>query len=83
MSRRSFLKVSLALFAGLLLPRSLKGGTVYVLNETAERIVSLRRKGLSAERIAEELTKEYDVGYAEAYADVVRFLEVARGLGIV
>lgn len=58
-------------------------GSGYVLNETAARVLELKKAGMGAEEIARALTEEYEVGYSEAYTDVLEFLSEARRLGLV
>ncbi len=84
MKRRDFLKAAIGTFAVMALAGSLKAApsSNYVLNETASRILELKREGLGADEIARKLTEEYEVDYQEAYRDVLSFLAEARRLGI-
>ncbi len=84
MKRRDFLKAAIGTFAVMALAGSLKAtpSSNYVLNETASRILELKREGLRADEIARKLTEEYEVDYQEAYRDVLSFLAEARRLGI-
>jgi len=84
MKRRDFLKAAIGTFAVMAFAGSLKAASSshYVLNETASRILELKREGLGADEIARKLTEEYEVDYREAYRDVLNFLAEARRLGI-
>lgn len=86
MKRRDFLKAAVGAAVVIGLTGRLKAAhssSGYVLNETASRVLELRREGLSPEDIARRLTEEYEVEYSEAYRDVLGFLAEARRLGIV
>ncbi len=72
----------MAITVGLVGKLGARTGSGYVLNETASRVLELKRAGMSAGEIAHALTEEYDVEYPEAYRDVLEFLEEARRLGL-
>lgn len=84
MKRRDFIKAAIGTAAVMVLAGKLEAisPSGYTLNETATRILELKRRGLSADEIAHVLTQEYEVEYAEAYRDVIGFLAEARKLGI-
>ncbi len=83
MRRRDFLKWSVGVFVGLLAFNfALRGREPLVLNSTGYRVLTLHRKGLSPEKIADILTKEYEVDYETAYRDVVEFLKEVRNLSL-
>ncbi|NPA79967.1 MAG: PqqD family protein [Thermotogae bacterium] len=85
MKRRDFLKAAAGLALTVALTGKLKAARRtdhYILNETASRIVELKRKGLDAEGIARRLTEEYEVEFPQAYRDVISFLSEAKRLGI-
>ncbi len=84
MKRREFLKASVgvAIAVGMAGKLGATSGSGYVLNETAMRVLELKRSGMSAEEIARALTEEYEVEYPEAYRDVLDFLAEVRRLGL-
>lgn len=48
-------------------------GETYTVNQTGNFVIRNLREGISVDKIAKELIKEYDISYEKVYTDILEF----------